>query len=103
MNIKGAQAIKRFGAKPAKIAVVFGTRPDMIKMAPVIKELHENADHFTPIIIHTGQHKQLSRGILPLFGIRQKDYKFLSLGNNASFTKKGRSVEQVGCETGAGI
>lgn len=37
-----------------KIAIVLGTRPEIIKMAPVVKELESrNADFF---ILHTGQH-----------------------------------------------
>jgi UDP-N-acetylglucosamine 2-epimerase (non-hydrolysing) len=37
-----------------KVAVVLGTRPEIIKLAPVIKELERNSIDF--FILHTGQH-----------------------------------------------
>ncbi len=44
----------RKGIQQMKVAVVLGTRPEIIKMAPVIRELErKNADFF---ILHTGQH-----------------------------------------------
>jgi len=61
--------------KPYKIVFVFGTRPEIIKMAPLIKEFKSNgnARYFQPILVHSGQHKQLSEGILPIFGIREDE------------------------------
>lgn len=37
-----------------KIAVVVGTRPEIIKMAPVVRELENNRVNY--FIVHTGQH-----------------------------------------------
>jgi len=37
-----------------KVAVVLGTRPEIIKLAPMIKELERNSVDF--FILHTGQH-----------------------------------------------
>lgn len=54
--------------KKEKIAVVFGTRPEAVKMIPVIKYLkkQENIDTIT---ISTGQHKQMLTQILDRFSI----------------------------------
>lgn len=40
---------------------VFGTRPEAIKMAPVIKELEKNTDVFESIVAVTGQHREMLR------------------------------------------
>ncbi|MEX0845929.1 MAG: UDP-N-acetylglucosamine 2-epimerase (non-hydrolyzing) [Balneolaceae bacterium] len=49
-----------------KILIAFGTRPEVIKLAPVILGLREE---FTLTILHTGQHKELVDPMLSLFGI----------------------------------
>ena len=50
------------------VLVVFGTRPEAIKMAPVIRRLAE-APHLTPLVCVTGQHRQMLDQVLKLFGI----------------------------------
>lgn len=52
-----------------RIAVFIGTRPEAIKMAPVIAAL-ERASGFTPLVINTGQHRQLIEQVITLFDIR---------------------------------
>ena len=52
-----------------RIAVVIGTRPEAIKMAPVIIELRKAAEHVETIVISTAQHRQMLDQILPLFNI----------------------------------
>ncbi len=54
------------------IMVVFGTRPEAIKMCPVIKQLKKK-DTIKTIIVVTGQHKQMLYQVLNVFGI-QPDY-----------------------------
>ena len=50
------------------ITVLFGTRPEAIKLAPVILELKkQGVDHR---VIHTGQHRELADPILETFGIK---------------------------------
>lgn len=49
-----------------RIAVVFGTRPEAIKMAPVIKELTESSN-LEPVVITTAQHRELLDQVLELF------------------------------------
>jgi UDP-N-acetylglucosamine 2-epimerase (non-hydrolysing) len=53
---------------PLRVAVVFGTRPDAIKMAPVVHALANDA-RFTCIPIATGQHREMLDEVLALFGI----------------------------------
>ncbi|MEQ8200341.1 MAG: UDP-N-acetylglucosamine 2-epimerase (non-hydrolyzing) [Syntrophomonadaceae bacterium] len=51
-----------------KVMVVFGTRPEAIKMAPVIKELKRVADIETVVVV-TAQHREMLDQVLQLFGI----------------------------------
>lgn len=51
-----------------RVAVVFGTRPDAVKMAPVVHHLQHDA-RFTCIPIATGQHREMLDEVLTLFGI----------------------------------
>ena len=53
-----------------KIAVIFGTRPDTIKMAPIIKELEKQTEHFQLITIATAQHRQMLDQVLDVFKIK---------------------------------
>jgi len=50
--------------------VVFGTRPEAIKMAPVVKHLREEGKIFRTIVCVTGQHRQMLDQVLNLFKIR---------------------------------
>ena len=51
-----------------KIVVIFGTRPEAIKLSPVIRELGKYSDLET-LIISTGQHKEMLQQVLDLFEI----------------------------------
>ena len=51
-----------------RIMVIFGTRPEAIKMVPVIKVL-ENAAEFEPIVVVTGQHRQMLDQVLETFDV----------------------------------
>lgn len=52
-----------------KIMLVFGTRPEAIKMAPLVKELQKHPDNFKTIVCVTGQHRQMLDQVLNLFEI----------------------------------
>lgn len=52
-----------------KIAVVFGTRPEAIKLAPVIKKIFES-DILEPVVISTGQHREMLKQVLKTFEIK---------------------------------
>lgn len=51
------------------IMLVFGTRPEAIKMAPLVKEFQKHPDKFKTIVCVTGQHRQMLDQVLQLFGI----------------------------------
>ena len=50
------------------VLLVFGTRPEAIKMCPLVKELRRR-DSFRAVVCVTGQHRQMLRGVLDSFGI----------------------------------
>jgi UDP-N-acetylglucosamine 2-epimerase (non-hydrolysing) len=52
-----------------KVLTVFGTRPEAIKLAPVIKELERRSDEFVSRICVTGQHREMLDQMLELFDI----------------------------------
>lgn len=52
-----------------KILIVFGTRPEAIKMAPLIKKFENYPDSFQVIVCVTGQHRQMLDQVLNLFEI----------------------------------
>lgn len=52
----------------AKILVLLGTRPEAIKLAPVIIEL-KNTPHFKTVVVSSGQHRDLLKPVLGSFGI----------------------------------
>ena len=52
-----------------KIMLVFGTRPEAIKMAPLVKEFQKNTDEFKTIVCVTGQHREMLDQVLNLFEI----------------------------------
>lgn len=52
----------------AKILVLFGTRPEAIKLAPVITEL-KKVSHFQTLVVSSSQHKDLLEPFLEIFGV----------------------------------
>ncbi|WP_053793144.1 non-hydrolyzing UDP-N-acetylglucosamine 2-epimerase [Apilactobacillus kunkeei] len=52
---------------------IFGTRPEAIKMAPIILEMKNNLDEFQPITVLTGQHKEMLDQVMDIFHI-EADY-----------------------------
>jgi UDP-N-acetylglucosamine 2-epimerase (non-hydrolysing) len=53
-----------------KILLVFGTRPEAIKMAPVVKEFRKYPDRFDVKVCVTGQHRQMLDQVLEVFDIK---------------------------------
>lgn len=52
-----------------KIMLVFGTRPEAIKMAPLVKEFEKHPEEFKIVVCVTGQHRQMLDQVLDLFEI----------------------------------
>ena len=49
--------------------LVFGTRPEAIKMSPLVKEFQKNSEQFETVVCVTGQHRQMLDQVLELFEI----------------------------------
>ena len=52
-----------------KIMLVFGTRPEAIKMCPLVKEFQKRADDFETIVCVTGQHREMLDQVLQIFEV----------------------------------
>lgn len=52
-----------------RVLCVFGTRPDAVKMAPVVKELQRHPDDFEVRVVVTGQHREQLDQVLRVFDI----------------------------------
>ena len=55
--------------KKIKVMSIFGTRPEAIKMAPVVKAMAHD-EHFAPITVVTGQHREMLDQVLKIFKIK---------------------------------
>ncbi|MBM2841272.1 MAG: UDP-N-acetylglucosamine 2-epimerase [Bacteroidetes bacterium] len=77
-----------------KIAVVFGTRADTIKLAPIILELKKERKHFRVVTIATGQHRQMLDQVLQVFKITpDHDLNIMQVGQTlAAITKNAIEV-----------
>lgn len=70
-----------------KILVVFGTRPEAIKMAPVILELNKNKKDFMCAVCVTGQHREMLDQVLNFFEIKP-DY-------DLNIMRQGQSLNEM--------
>lgn len=70
-----------------KILIVFGTRPEAIKMAPLVKELKYHNNIFETIVCVTGQHREMLDQVLELFEILP-DY-------DLNLMKKGQDLSDI--------
>ena len=52
-----------------KVLLVFGTRPEAIKMAPLVREFQKFPDDFECLVCVTGQHREMLDQVLNIFGI----------------------------------
>ena len=55
--------------KKIKVMTVFGTRPEAIKMAPIVKALQERSDEFEGVCVVSAQHRQMLDQVLEIFKI----------------------------------
>lgn len=80
-----------------KVAVIFGTRPEAIKMAPVVRAL-ERAPGISVRVWSTGQHRQMLDQVLELFGIKaDRDLEIMTPDQtlNGAFSRVLERLEQV--------
>ena len=78
-----------------KILSIFGTRPEAIKMAPVIKELERHPDDFVSIVCVTAQHREMLDQVLSAFKI-DPDY-------DLDIMKSGQDLFQISCAVLTGL
>ena len=65
-----------------KVLFVYGTRPEAIKMAPLIKAMHKSSD-FSPVVCVTGQHREMLDQVNDFFSIKA-DYDLNVMTKNQS-------------------
>ena len=66
-----------------KIMLVFGTRPEAIKMAPLVKELEKHNNQIETIVCVTGQHREMLDQVLEIFEIKPDyDLNIMKAGQN---------------------
>ena len=53
-----------------KILLVFGTRPEAIKMCPLVKEFQKYPNDFETVVCVTGQHREMLDQVLDIFGVK---------------------------------
>ncbi|MGM9741411.1 MAG: non-hydrolyzing UDP-N-acetylglucosamine 2-epimerase [Candidatus Cryptobacteroides sp.] len=53
-----------------KVMLVFGTRPEAIKMCPLVKEFQKHPDEFETIVCVTGQHREMLDQVLTIFNVK---------------------------------
>ena len=53
-----------------KMMLVFGTRPEAIKMCPLVNELKSRPDGFETVVCVTGQHREMLDQVLSVFGVK---------------------------------
>jgi len=73
-----------------KVLIVFGTRPEAIKMAPLVKRLSES-NHFVVKICSTGQHQDILDEVLKIFDIHL-DYELNVFEHQQSLGKLGSRI-----------
>ena len=66
-----------------KVMLTFGTRPEAIKMAPLVKEFQRDKEHFETVVCVTGQHREMLDQVLGIFDITpQYDLNIMKRGQD---------------------
>jgi UDP-N-acetylglucosamine 2-epimerase (non-hydrolysing) len=78
-----------------KALIIFGTRPEAVKMAPVIKALKSDQEHFTIRICVTAQHRDMLDQVLRIFDI-EPDY-------DLNIFRSGQTLTQITCRALTGL
>jgi UDP-N-acetylglucosamine 2-epimerase (non-hydrolysing) len=72
-----------------RILIVFGTRPEAIKLAPVIRELRRHPKRFEPIVCITAQHRRMLDQVLEFFQIEVR--------HDLNLMKAGQDLTDITC------
>ena len=78
-----------------KVMLVFGTRPEAIKMCPLVKEFQKRTDEFETIVCVTGQHREMLDQVLKIFDVTP-DY-------DLNIMKQGQDLTDVSARVLTGL
>jgi UDP-N-acetylglucosamine 2-epimerase (non-hydrolysing) len=83
-------------AKRYKVLSVVGTRPNMMKIAPIAAELQRRGDEFEHVLVHTGQHydHEMSEIFLEELGVGELDYS-LGVGSGSHAQQTAAVLERL--------
>lgn len=83
-------------SRPSRILAIIGTRPNFMKMAPVVAELRRRPDEFETIVAHTGQHydRAMSEVFLEELDVPDPDYQ-LEVGSASHAQQTARIMERL--------
>ncbi|MCC6755266.1 MAG: UDP-N-acetylglucosamine 2-epimerase, partial [Solirubrobacterales bacterium] len=84
------ELVKIENAKPVRILIVVGTRPEAIKLVPMILALKQS-DVFSPQIVSTGQHNEMVKEVFDLAGI-EVDFNLWVGGARSELNDRVREV-----------
>ncbi|KYD31062.1 MULTISPECIES: UDP-N-acetylglucosamine 2-epimerase (non-hydrolyzing) [Bacillaceae] len=73
-------------ADKIKVMTIFGTRPEAIKMAPLVLELKKHSEFIEPIVTVTAQHRQMLDQVLEIFDIKP-DYDLNIMKDRQTLTE----------------
>jgi UDP-N-acetylglucosamine 2-epimerase (non-hydrolysing) len=81
---------------PTAIVYVVGTRPNFVKMAPVVHEMRARAPHVRHLVVHTGQHydREMSAIFFEELGLAEPD-QLLGVGSGPHGAQTGRALERI--------
>lgn len=65
---------------------IIGTRPEAIKMMPIIRQMEKNSEKFRSVLCVTGQHREMLDQVLDLFGVRP-DYDLNLMKSNQQLSE----------------
>lgn len=73
-----------------KVMLVFGTRPEAIKMCPLVNELKSRPDDFETVVCVTGQHREMLDQVLHVFGVAPE--------HDLCIMKPGQTLFDITCD-----
>jgi UDP-N-acetylglucosamine 2-epimerase (non-hydrolysing) len=88
----------RVASSKIHVMVVVGTRPEAIKMAPIVNELQARQDVFSLTLVNTGQHREMVDQVLSIFDIQPEiDLDIMEENQSLStiFSKVSTALEPV--------
>lgn len=71
--------------KPIKVMTIFGTRPEAIKMAPIILLMQQHQNEFQPITVVSAQHREMLDQVMAVFHIKP-DYDLNIMKQNQTLS-----------------